>query len=94
VLAGLEAQSDTLDLRVEAEHSFAQRRLAALETPTKGHTLVNASIAWKPWGPEGTSFSLSANNIFDVEARRHSSVLKDYAPLPGRDIRVTARVQI
>lgn len=94
VLAGLEAQSDHLNFRVEAEHSFAQNRLAAFETPTKSHTLVNASIAWKPWGPEGTSISLSANNIFDVEARRHSSVLKDYAPLPGRDIRVTARVQI
>ena len=94
ILGGLEAQSDKLDLRVEAEHSFAQNRLAAFETATKGHTLVNASIAWKPWGPAGTSFSLSANNIFDVEARRHSSVLKDYAPLPGRDIRVTARVQI
>ncbi len=93
-LGGIEAQSDNLDLRVEAEHSFAQRRLAAFETPTKGHTLVNASIVWKPWGPGGTSLSLSANNILDVEARRHSSVLKDYAPLPGRDIRVTARVQI
>jgi iron complex outermembrane receptor protein len=94
ILGGIEAQSDKLDLRIEAEHSFAQRRLAAFETPTKGHTLVNASVAWKPWGADGTSFSLSANNIFDVEARRHSSVLKDYAPLPGRDIRVTARVQI
>ncbi|MES2988233.1 MAG: TonB-dependent receptor [Pseudomonadota bacterium] len=94
ILGGLSAESDNLDLRIETEHSFAQRRLAAFETSTKAHTLVNASIAWKPWGPQGTTFSLSANNIFDVEARRHSSVLKDYAPLPGRDIRVTARVQI
>ncbi|RYD46272.1 MAG: TonB-dependent receptor, partial [Sphingomonadales bacterium] len=44
ILAGLEAQSDKLNLRVEAERSFAQRRLAAFETPTKGHTLVNASL--------------------------------------------------
>jgi iron complex outermembrane receptor protein len=94
LLGGLEAQSDKLDLRVEAERSFAQRRVAGFETPTKSHTLVNASVAWKPWGAEGTSFSLSANNIFDVEARRHASVLKDYAPLAGRDIRVTARLQI
>lgn len=94
LLGGLEAQSDKLDFRVEAERNFAQRRVAAFETTTNGYTLVNASIAWKPWGPDGTSLSLSANNIFDVEARRHSSVLKDYAPLPGRDIRVTARVQI
>ncbi len=29
---------------------------------------------------------LSANNIFDVDARRHASFLKDYAPLAGRDL--------
>ena len=58
-------------------------------------TFVNASISWKPWGAgSNTSLQLSANNIFDVEARRAASVLKDYAPLPGRDIRVTARIQI
>lgn len=94
LLGGLEAQSDTFDVRIEAEHSFAQRRLAAFETPTKDFTFVNASIAWKPWGADGTSLTLSANNIFDIEARRHASVLKDYAPLAGRDIRVTARVRI
>jgi iron complex outermembrane receptor protein len=31
--------------------------------------------------------------LFDVEARRHSSELKDYAPLAGRDIRLTARLK-
>ena len=34
---------------------------------------------------------LTANNLFDVVARRHASLLKDYAPLAGRDIRLTAR---
>ena len=38
------------------------------------------------------TLGLAANNIFDVVARRHSSLLKDYAPLAGRDIRVTARL--
>ena len=37
------------------------------------------------------TLALAANNIFDVDARRHSSLLKDYAPLAGRDIRLTAR---
>jgi iron complex outermembrane receptor protein len=35
---------------------------------------------------------LSANNILDVEARRHASFTKDYVPLAGRDIRVSARL--
>jgi len=35
---------------------------------------------------------MQGNNLFDVLARRHSSFLKDYAPLSGRDIRLTARL--
>ena len=38
------------------------------------------------------ALTLSANNIFNVEARRHASFLKDYAPLAGRDFRITGRV--
>lgn len=95
ILGGIEAQSDAVTARIEVEKSFAQERLAAFETPTKGHVLANASLSWKPLGvANGTSLTLSANNIFDVEARRHASVLKDYAPLPGRDIRVTARLAL
>lgn len=95
LLGGLEAQSDRLSLRGEVEHSFAQDRIAATETETGGFTLVNASLAWKPIkGNDRTTIMLSANNIFDVEARRHASFLKDYAPLAGRDIRITARLSI
>jgi iron complex outermembrane recepter protein len=35
---------------------------------------------------------LSANNIFDVEARRHASFTKEFVPLAGRDLRLSARV--
>jgi iron complex outermembrane receptor protein len=34
---------------------------------------------------------VQANNIFDADARRHASFLKDFAPLAGRDVRVTLR---
>jgi iron complex outermembrane receptor protein len=95
ILGGIEAQGDRLTLRGEVEHSFAQNRTAATETRTDGFTLVNASLSFKPLkGNDRTTISLSANNIFDVEARRHASFLKDYAPLAGRDIRVTARLSI
>jgi iron complex outermembrane recepter protein len=93
LLAGVEAQSDRLTGRVEVERTARQDRLAAFETPTRGFTLVNASLAFKPFKDnEATSITLSANNIFDVDARRHASFLKDYAPLAGRDIRVTAHL--
>lgn len=93
LLGGIEAQSDRLQGRIEVEWTDNQPRLAAFETPTSAFTLVNASVSWKPFaGNKNTSITLSMNNIFDIEARRHASVLKDFAPLAGRDIRLTARI--
>ncbi|MDP8994908.1 MAG: TonB-dependent receptor [Pseudomonadota bacterium] len=93
LLAGLEAQSDELEGRIEAEKVFDQNRVAPLESPTDGFTMVNASIAWRPWGRRNpSSIVLSANNIFDVEARRHASFTRAFVPLPGRDLRLSARI--
>ncbi len=92
LLGGLEAQSDKVDLRAEVEWTADQNRVAAFETATKGSTMVNASLVFRPFGKDNrTSVVLSANNIFNVEARRHASFLKDYAPLAGRDLRISAR---
>ncbi len=92
LLGGLEAQSDRITGRVEVEWVDGQDRIAAFETPTRGYTMVNASLAIKPFGTDsGVDVTLSANNIFDVVARRHASFLKDYAPLSGRDIRIGLR---
>jgi len=93
VLGGIEAQSDRMTGRVEVEHVFEQNRIAPFETPTNDYTLVNASLALRPF-PSNRDISLvvSANNIFDVDARRHPSFLKDFAPLAGRDLRATVRL--
>ncbi len=92
VLGGIEAQGDTANARLEVEHVFDQNRIAAFETQTNDYTMVNASIGFSPFGKDNkTSILLSANNIFDVVARRHASFLKDFAPLAGRDFRATLR---
>jgi iron complex outermembrane receptor protein len=93
VLAGLTGTRGQIDGTVEVERAWAQRETAPIETPTPGYTMVNASFDWHAFAanPELT-LSLTANNLFDVNARRHSSELKDYAPLAGRDIRLTARL--
>ena len=92
LLGGIEAQSETLDGRIEVEWAADQDRVTDHETPTEGFTLVNASLAWRPWGKaREASLQLSANNILDVEARRHASFTKDFVPLAGRDIRLSAR---
>ena len=92
LLAGLELQSDHLQLRGEVEYSDAQKRIASFETSTDSFTLVNASAIWRPFGRNrNISLIAAANNIFDVDARRAASFTKDFVPLAGRDFRVTAR---
>lgn len=95
VLGGIEAQAAMFNARVEAEHVFEQDRVTGVELPTDSYTMVNASVAFSPFGPNNaTRLIVSANNIFDVEARRHASQIKDFAPLAGRDIRATLRFQL
>lgn len=92
LLGGLGVNGARVDVRGEVEWTDSQKRIAAFETATNGFTLVNAEVNIRPWGQERPlSFALSANNIFDVDARRHASFLKDFAPLSGRDVRITAR---
>ena len=93
VLAGIAATSPRFDARLEVERTMRQNRISPLETETAGFTLVNAEFAFRPWAAaRAVSLTLAANNIFDFDARRHASFLKDFAPLAGRDIRVGARV--
>lgn len=93
LLGGIEAQSANVNGRIEVEWVDDQTRIAAFETATDGYTMVNASLSVKPLGEDGAlDLLLSANNIFDVNARRHASFLKDFSPLAGRDLRLTARI--
>lgn len=93
MLGGVAFETPKVDLRGEVERVTTQDRVAAFETATKGYTLVNLEANIRPWGTDRPlSFALSANNLFDVNARRNASFLKDYAPLGGRDLRVTAKV--
>lgn len=92
LIGGLEATGELFGGRVEVEHVTRADRLAAFETETPAYSLVNASLSWRPFGRDNpTALIASVNNIFDAEARRHASFLKDVAPLPGRDVRLAAR---
>ena len=92
LLGGLEAKSDLVNLRAEVEWADSQNKVAAFETATDSFTMVNASAAFHPFGKQGNVTLLaSVNNIFDVEARRHASFTKEFIPLAGRDIRISAK---
>ncbi len=90
---GAEAELGPLHLRGEVEWNAPQNRVAAFENPVPAFTLVNLSADWHPLGEDGPlTLIFAANNLFDVVGRRASSFTRDFVPLPGRDLRVTAKV--
>jgi iron complex outermembrane receptor protein len=79
--------------RVELRGVAEQDRVAAFELPTEGYTLLNASLGWRAFfGRSVLELMLRGTNLTDQEARNHVSFLKDLAPLPGRDLRLIARL--
>ena len=92
LLGALEAQTPAFDGRVEVQWFDGQDEVAPFETPTDGFTFVNASLAWKPIrGADTVRVVLQAENIFDVDGRRHASFTKDFVPLAGRNFKASVR---
>jgi len=51
-------------------------------------------VAWRPLEQlPGFALRLDARNLLDATGRNHVSFLKELAPLPGRSVRVSARVE-
>lgn len=88
VLTGLEAETDRFVLRAELDYAAEQKKLAEEEIPTEDYAQVNLFATWKaPVGAQDVKLRVSVMNLFDAEARQHTSFLKDMAPLPGRNVR-------
>jgi iron complex outermembrane receptor protein len=93
LLGALEAQTDAFDLRGEVQWFDDQDRVTTFETPTDSFTLVNALVAWRPFeGNRNVTLIAAADNIFDVNGRRHASFTKDFVPLMGRNFRASVRL--
>ncbi len=73
--------STTLDV----VHVFEQNAVASLESKSDDYLMANFSARYKPAISTGSpELFLQVNNIFDEDAKRHTSFIKDRAPLPGR----------
>ncbi|HEX5775534.1 MAG TPA: TonB-dependent receptor, partial [Caulobacteraceae bacterium] len=73
--------------RIELRHVGDQARVAELELPTDGYTMLNAGFSWSPWDDAGPKLFVEGRNLTNEEAREHASFLKDLAPLPGHSLR-------
>ena len=86
ILEAVDFRQESFGARAEVQHVFEQEQVAASETPTDSYTLVNL-IMTKDMEicDQLTTFFVRANNVFDEEARVHTSFIKENAPLPGRN---------
>jgi len=65
-----------------------QDRVAQNEEPSPAYTLVDAHLAYRWDRSDSNSWEvfLDGSNLGNQEVRPHTSLLRDYAPLPGRAV--------
>jgi iron complex outermembrane receptor protein len=86
--ARIEYHGDRIAAGIDSNFVFEQDNVAQFETPTDGYTMLNADFSWSfPVGDSANvDLFLRATNLLDEDARRHTSFVKDFAPLPGRNL--------
>lgn len=71
----------------ELTQVFRQGQTAALESETGGYTILDLGLRRDfNWSGMESGIYLRGTNLLDETARRHTSFLKDRAPLPGRSV--------
>jgi iron complex outermembrane receptor protein len=91
--ARVQYHNERLLAGLEATRYTEQDETAPFETLTPGYTLVNADVRWRLVTEKGAEVELFVNaaNLGDEEGRKHTSFVKDLAPLPGRNFAVGVR---
>ncbi|MCA8888311.1 MAG: TonB-dependent receptor, partial [Parvularculaceae bacterium] len=91
-LFALEANSPSLDVRGEIETALAQKKTGFSELRTDGYTMYNMYVTVRPMGADSPiAVRLAAMNLSNEDARLHTSFLKEIAPLPGRNFKVSVQ---
>jgi len=81
-----------IGLRLDTDYTFAQTRITQFERKTDGFLMVNAGLDYKiNAGNTSSLLYVKATNLLNEDARNHTSLLKDVAPLAGRSIMIGIR---
>ena len=90
--ASLRFEQGPLYLGVSVTHVSDQSRVVAYEEETPGFQAIDASVRYRLFARSTAhEFGLQGHNLTNAVARMHTSFLKDIAPRPGRDFRLTYR---
>ena len=92
--ARIQYHTERLLTGLEATHYDEQTRTGAFETPTAGYTMVNADIGWAVSASHALHLFIRGTNLLDEDARRSTSLVKDFAPLPGRSLSLGFRATL
>ena len=90
VSAGLSANFSGLTIDGNVQVLDSQKKIALFETATKGATIYNIGVGYRPPNNEKWQLRADLHNLTNEEVREHTSVLKDFLPKPGRNFSVSA----
>ena len=84
---GLGYRFDQLETELEWRYVAKQDRVAENETKTDAYSMLNWTSSYRVMTGESSALDIYVNieNITDVEARNHVSLLKDQVTLAGRN---------
>ena len=91
---GLALNWGSFNANLDYIHAFKQNDAADFELATDAYDDLRAYLGWyTEWGSAvAVTIFLQGRNLTDDEQRRHTSILKDLAPAPGRTIEAGVRV--
>lgn len=85
--SGVQWYLDRWEVETSFHHFFEQDNVAANESTSDAFTTLNAYIAYTmQWRKSEATFQLKANNVLNEYGVNHTSYLKDFSPVPGRNI--------
>ena len=79
------------DLSIDYRRVFKQNKTAVAEDNTSGYNLVSFDLFWRPDSFKGGEVFIQGRNLLNEDGRRHTSFLKDEAPIIGRTIMTGVR---
>lgn len=92
LLVGLDWHTGPWRGGLEWQRVFRQDRVGEFEGETPGYNLTHATLAYQlAVGRNSAEIFLQGRNLGNNEARVHTSSLREFAPLPGRNFRVGLR---
>ncbi|HEU0163015.1 MAG TPA: TonB-dependent receptor [Rhizomicrobium sp.] len=89
---GFSWESDPVDAGFQVMRIGDQNDPGPFDTPTPGYVSVDAQITWRPFADRAWEFSLIGQNLADEVVRNAASFNKDNVVMPGRNIRLVARL--